>query len=60
HVIAGAILPMSWPVLRSMFTGWVSLEHVKDEHPGWLAELEGREAPEETAPTQATVAEARS
>jgi len=30
---------MSWPVLRSMFTGTVSLEHAKAEHAGWLANI---------------------
>src|SRR5665648_260574 len=39
HVLFGAILPMSWPVLRSMFTGYVSLKHAKSEHAGWLEEL---------------------
>ncbi|MDY0341485.1 MAG: cytochrome b/b6 domain-containing protein [Coriobacteriia bacterium] len=39
HVFFAAVLPMSWPVLRSMFTGYVSLEHAKHEHAGWLEEL---------------------
>lgn len=39
HVFFAAILPMSWPVLISMFTGYVSLEHAKHEHKGWLEEL---------------------
>ncbi|MHB8804414.1 MAG: cytochrome b/b6 domain-containing protein [Coriobacteriia bacterium] len=39
HVFFAAVLPMSWPVLRSMFTGYVSLEHAKKEHAGWLEEL---------------------
>ena len=39
HVFFAAVLPVSWPVLRSMFTGYVSLEHAKHEHAGWLAEL---------------------
>jgi formate dehydrogenase subunit gamma len=42
HVFFAAIAPFSWPVLGSMFTGYVSLDHVKHEHAGWLAELEGR------------------
>ena len=41
HVFFAAIAPFSWPVLGSMFTGYVSLEHVKHEHQGWLAEIEG-------------------
>lgn len=39
HVFFAAILPMSWPVLRSMFTGYVSVEHVKEEHAGWYKRL---------------------
>ncbi|PKQ20767.1 MAG: formate dehydrogenase [Actinobacteria bacterium HGW-Actinobacteria-6] len=39
HVFFAAVLPMSWPVLKSMFTGYVSLEHAKKEHAGWLEEL---------------------
>ncbi len=46
HIFFAAVLPMSWPVLRSMFSGYVSLDHVKHEHAGWLAELEGRTPPE--------------
>jgi len=58
HVFFAAVLPMSWPVLKSMFTGYVSLEHAKHEHRGWLAELgyefddeqnEPQTDPEETA-----------
>lgn len=41
HIFFAAILPMSWPVLISMFTGYVSLEHAEHEHKGWLAEIEG-------------------
>lgn len=40
HVFFAAILPMSWPILRSMFTGYVSLEYAKHEHAGWIRELE--------------------
>jgi len=39
HILFAAVLPMSWPVLRSMFTGTVSLEHAKAEHAGWLANI---------------------
>jgi formate dehydrogenase subunit gamma len=46
HVFFAAILPMGWPMLKSMITGYVSLEHAKAEHAGWLAELEGRPKPE--------------
>jgi len=40
HIFFAAILPSSWPILRSMFTGHVSLEYAKHEHAGWLAQLE--------------------
>jgi formate dehydrogenase subunit gamma len=39
HILFAAILPMGWPMLRSMVTGYVSLEHAKAEHAGWLARL---------------------
>jgi formate dehydrogenase subunit gamma len=45
HIFFAAILPSSWPIFRSMFTGHVSLEYAKHEHAGWLAELEQVEAP---------------
>ena len=38
HVVV-VLLPMSWPMLRSMFTGYVPLEHAKAEHAGWLADI---------------------
>jgi len=40
HVFFAAILPASWPMLRSMFTGYVTLDHAKAEHAGWLLEIE--------------------
>jgi formate dehydrogenase subunit gamma len=40
HVFFAAILPMGWPMLRSMFTGYVSLEHAEAEHSGWLEQLD--------------------
>jgi formate dehydrogenase subunit gamma len=39
HVFFAAILPMSWPVLKSMFTGYVSLEQAQKEHAGWYKRL---------------------
>jgi len=39
HVVV-VLLPMSWPMLRSMFTGYVSVEHAKAEHAGWLKRLD--------------------
>ena len=39
HVLFAAVLPMSWPVLRSMFTGYISVEQAQKEHAGWYARL---------------------
>jgi formate dehydrogenase subunit gamma len=49
HIFFAAILPMGWPMLRSMFTGYVSLKHAEEEHAGWLARLEKTESPTETS-----------
>jgi formate dehydrogenase subunit gamma len=45
HVVAGALVPWSWPLLRSMLTGYVSEEYARKNHPGWVEELVGDEAP---------------
>lgn len=61
HIIAGSILPASWPLLRSMFTGYVDVDYVKEAHPGWLADIETSEEPEQnTVPAPRRVAETRS
>jgi formate dehydrogenase subunit gamma len=44
HVFFAAIAPFSWPVLGSMFTGYVSRDQVRNEHAGWYARLTGRGA----------------
>jgi len=44
HIFFAAVLPSSWPIFRSMFTGHVSLDYAKHEHAGWVAELEASEA----------------
>lgn len=49
HVFFAAVLPMSWPVLRSMITGYLSLENAEEEHRGWLAAIKGKEADDEQA-----------
>lgn len=43
HVFFAAIAPMAWPVLPSMFHGYVSKELVQEEHAGWYAQLAGAE-----------------
>lgn len=40
HIFFAAILPSSWPIFRSMLTGYVSLDYARHEHAGWVAELE--------------------
>jgi len=42
HVFFAAIAPMAWPVLPSMFHGYVSAEHAEEEHAGWYAQLTGK------------------
>jgi formate dehydrogenase subunit gamma len=47
HVFFAAILPASWPVLRSMFTGYVTREQAQKEHAGWYKRLtDSKDAPE--------------
>lgn len=40
HVFFAAIAPFSWKSLRSMFTGYVPLDHAQKEHGGWVKTLE--------------------
>jgi cytochrome b subunit of formate dehydrogenase len=44
HVVAGAVVPWSWPLLRSMLTGYVSEDYARKDHPGWVEETAGDEA----------------
>lgn len=53
HIFFAAVLPMSWPILKSMFTGHVSLEYAKHEHAGWVAELEQAEKTDDAADERA-------
>lgn len=48
HIFFAAILPSSWPIFRSMFTGYVSLDYACHEHRGWVEEL--LDAPEAPTP----------
>ncbi|MHB1136964.1 MAG: cytochrome b/b6 domain-containing protein [Coriobacteriia bacterium] len=43
HVFFSSVLPMSWPVLRSMFTGYVPREYAEKEHAGWYQRLSASE-----------------
>lgn len=39
HVLLAAVVPWSWPLLKSMFTGYVPLTFARDHHPVWFEEL---------------------
>ena len=40
HVLLGALVPWSWPLLRSMFTGYVTQRYAKQSHANWIQQLE--------------------
>lgn len=44
HVLMGAVVPWSWPELRSMVTGKLPLEYVQHHHKAWYDELMGSPA----------------
>lgn len=43
HVTLGSLVPWSWPLFRSMFTGYVSLGYAEREHPSWIRALRARQ-----------------
>lgn len=43
HVFFAAIAPGTFPLLKSMITGYIPVEHVKKEHGGWHEELLAQE-----------------
>ena len=45
HIVAGALVPWSWPLLRSMLTGYVSEDYARKNHPGWVDEMVRDETP---------------
>lgn len=47
HAVAGALVPWSWPLLRSMITGYVTVDYAEHHHKLWFAELTTPEKPEE-------------
>lgn len=40
HVFGSAIVPASWPLIRSMITGTVTEEYVKHHHEKWYEEIQ--------------------
>jgi formate dehydrogenase subunit gamma len=39
HVVLGALVPWSWPLLGSMIRGHVSLDYAKKDHAAWIEQL---------------------
>jgi len=39
HALMGALVPWSWPLLQSMFTGYVSADYAEHHHGTWYAQL---------------------
>jgi formate dehydrogenase subunit gamma len=39
HVLLAAVVPWSWPLLKSMFNGWVPTDFAKSHHPVWYEQL---------------------
>jgi len=39
HILLAAVVPWAWPMMRSMITGFVSVEFVKKDHEAWYDEL---------------------
>ena len=39
HVLLAAVVPWSWPLLRSMFNGWVPRDFAESHHPQWYKQL---------------------
>lgn len=56
HAIAGAVVPWSWPLLRSMFTGFVTAEYARTHHKAWFDELAGGEPSEPAKPDERRIA----
>lgn len=52
HAIAGALVPWSWPLLRSMFTGFVTVEYAREHHKAWFDQLTHGERREPDEPDE--------
>ncbi|GEM_PF-19080 len=42
HVVLGALVPWSWPLLRSMLTGYLPAAYARAHHGAWFRELAAR------------------
>ncbi|MGE5482538.1 MAG: hypothetical protein ACM3VX_06485 [Bacteroidota bacterium] len=50
HVFFSSLVPWSWPLLRSMMTGYVTEDYAKHHHPKWYREVAGRAGEAQAAP----------
>ncbi len=56
HVVAAAVVPWSWQLLKSMLTGYISEAYVRKNHARWYEEIQkGGERQETPAPGRAGV-----
>jgi formate dehydrogenase subunit gamma len=39
HLFFGVLIPSAWPGLHSMLSGYMSLDVVKKDYPGWYEDL---------------------
>lgn len=54
HIIAGSLLPASWPLFRSMITGNVTEKYVKAHHEKWYEELQKTKSTDDDAQDELT------
>lgn len=47
HVMGSAVVPISWPLIRSMITGYVTEEYVKHHHAKWYEEIQAQSSEED-------------
>lgn len=40
HIVLGTIVPWSWPLVRSMVTGYMDEAHVRENHALWYKEIQ--------------------
>ncbi len=45
HIVTSVLVPWSWPLLASMFTGHISEAYALKNHPRWVEEMAREEAP---------------
>jgi formate dehydrogenase subunit gamma len=48
HVLLAAVVPWSWPLLKSMFTGWVTKDFAQNHHPRWYEQITRKSSEEKS------------